>query len=349
MIIGAIADTHIDIWKKDKIFQHVIKMFDAFYQFCEKNNVDTVVHFGDLFHAKVSTSTEELIKITNVLAKFAEKWPVVDIAGNHDMTSFAENISLPQIFKGYQNIFIVDKYKMEYAHDDSVAIHYLPYYKDNKILKEIKKIQLVADHKNYLFSHFGVRSFVMTNDGSMNKYTDVFSSCSINDLKRFDKVYLGHYHGYQKKENVTYISSPMQMKHTDEHSKHGFVLIDTEKDTHKFYENKVTPYFCTIELTKSTFEEIKKLKNSYIRLIVPRKVSKEKLISLKDKLMKNNLDVRVDYKTDDTGKIAMVDGWDKVIRQDAEDIIVDFAGENEKEFKKKKWSKKNMLELVLKG
>lgn len=343
MKIGCISDTHISVWQKnDKMFHHIEETFDAFYELCDKNDVGMIVHFGDFFHTKTMTSTEGLIRVVDIVLKFAKRWPFYIIVGNHDTGSINRDFSLPQVFKGYSNVTIIDKYLMVIL-DNNTAVHFIPYYDQEQLMSELISINPVVNCSNYLFGHFGVKGYLMN-----DTVVDNMSLCSDNDLTKFKTVYLGHYHGYQSHKNITYISSPIQLKHGDEKQDHGFLIIDTEQHLHTFVNNENTPQYVTAKLTKKTYPIISNLQNCYIRLFVPKKVSKEHLIVLKDKLMQSNYDVKIEHEQEDVS-IGVVDGWDDILTKDAEQLIEDFAINNNNIFIEKGWKINDMLELVLKN
>ena len=353
MKVASIGDLHINVWKKDDIkYQHIEKTFTEFKKFCIKHEVRLAVIMGDLFDTKTMTSTEGLLHVINVIDNLAETVMVYIIVGNHDIASATDtSMSLPNIFKNKKNIVVVDEYKSILNSKDK--LHFLPYMKDDKIIKAVKEINTNTPH-NYLFGHFGVRNFVMNmydKYEQINKYTDTTSQCSPGMFKEFNHVYLGHYHGYQTKENITYVGSPIQLRHGEQHGRHGFVLIDTVKNTHEFTENKFTPQHITIELKKDNMEKIKELKNNgnhYIKLIIPKKISKQKIIKLRDTLSKKNFDVQILPKeSDDNVAITVVDGWDDFTKQDAETLLTNFLDENINIIEDNKWNRQDMLDLVL--
>jgi hypothetical protein len=171
-----------------------------------------------------------------------------------------------------------------------------------------------------LFSHFGVASFKV-HEYSTDYINGLVSQISPIKLEKFTQVFVGHYHGYQTHNNITYVSAPLQSKHGDEHSKHGFVFYNTNSDTHEFIENLNTPYFISIKLNKSIVAKILALKNYYIRIIVEIQVSKELLITLKNKVINQNYELKYLFNITDEHKLAVIDGWRDFVMQEPDEFI----------------------------
>lgn len=346
MKIACLGDTHINVLNTNEMYNHTIKTFEYFQQFCKDENAEMVVILGDLFDAKTTTSTEGLIRIVKIINNIANSWPIFIVVGNHDIAISSDtSVCLPNVFQGKHNITIADHYT-NYENGNAI-LHFLPYYDDSTIIENIKKIEITDGKKNYLFGHFGVRGSTMNVYGNNKEFIDRKSSCLPTHLKKFNHVFLGHYHGYHNIEHVTYVSAPLQLKHGDEKWRHGFVSVDTDTNTHKFIDNKHTPVHITMELNNETINEIGKLQNAYIRLVVPANLSKEKVIALRDKLSKKNYDVSIFQREEEKHKMAIVEGWDEIIKQDSETIIKDYAKEQSASIEKRGWTVDQILNIVL--
>jgi len=134
----------------------------------------------------------------------------------------------------------------------------------------------------------------------------------------------------------------LQSRHGDEKSKHGFVVFDTKSREHTFFENKRTPRFITYELTKDNVNRMLGLKNHYIRIMVKKKVSKELIVALKRKLMKNNFEVKVIMDIPKEAKFSAISGWKEIVFHDAESLLVGFLDGLEEQGALK-FNKKNLL------
>ena len=79
--LAHLADTHIRLYKYHYEYRAV---FEQLYEILRKENVDYIVHCGDLFHNKTDLSPEAISMCANFLKSLAEIAPVYLIAGNHD-------------------------------------------------------------------------------------------------------------------------------------------------------------------------------------------------------------------------------------------------------------------------
>lgn len=322
--IALIADLHFNIFQKhNKFFYHMEQMMDNFMELCKKDEVDAIFILGDMFDTKSSVNTEGLIKVNDIIHKLSQICPVVIIQGNHDLAYFNQSeISLPTNYKYYENVIVVNE-PSELKIKDFTFI-FFPF--TNNIENDLKAYTKKIDfekNKVVLFSHFGVTSFKV-HEYSNDNVNNAAAQIGLSTLDDFNKIFLGHYHGYQSKKNVTYVSSPLQSRHGDELSKHGFVVYDLATNSHKFISNKVTPKFKTFELTKKTANEMLLLKDHYIRIRVTKKVSKELLVSLRQKLMINNFEVKIVLDIPEQMQMSTIQGWNEIVFNDDETLITNF-------------------------
>ena len=341
--IGLIADTHFNIWQRNnRFFSHIEEMFEGFVDVCQSEAVDCIYILGDLFDAKHTVSTEGLTRVNKMIAMLADRWPMVIIPGNHDM-AYLDNseINLASNYKRHENIVVIDKPAVAFKF--GTHQFFLPYSVTigNEVKEITSMIPLNGDKVN-LFSHFGAAGFKVHDYSSIGA-DESASQVVFQDLPHiFSNVFLGHYHGYQTWEGITYVSAPLQSRHGDEKSKHGFVVFDTKSREHTFFENKRTPRFITYELTKDNVNRMLGLKNHYIRIMVKKKVSKELIVALKRKLMKNNFEVKVIMDIPKEAKFSAISGWKEIVFHDAESLLVGFLDGLEEQGALK-FNKKNLL------
>jgi len=90
---------------------------------------------------------------------------------------------------------------------------------------------------------------------------------------------------------------------------------------------------------------ISKLKNHYIKIEITKKVSKDLLIQLKAKLLRNNYDIKWKYSFQESESLATIDGWSDIFYESPETIIkkyIDYLEKNEK----LPFSKKEILKEI---
>ena len=339
MKLGLIGDLHVDISGELTKFEFVKQAILDFKQECLKRDIKRIVMLGDLFHAKVTTSTEILIKTAELINDLSKHFYIYLIVGNHDIASISEsNLNLPNVFQGNANINVIEDYFM-YEIDD-IVLHFQAY---GKFGANFFNAIHVEDYKNYLFGHFGINGFVMQGDNITDNKSDV----TPKHLEKFDGVFLGHFHGYQTEGNITYVGSPIQLRHGDELMPHGFVFVDTRTNDFEFIEYDKKPNFLTIKLTKKSYKKLLETKDSYIRILLNKKLEKQKIISLRDQLLKNNFDVTFVNDFNESHEFTVVEGWDEIIKQDEETTFKKFLEKNKTTLDENEWKEKEMLKLVL--
>ena len=81
--IAHFGDTHIKLFKQHEEYKYI---FSEIYANLKKENVDYIIHCGDLFHNKTSLSPEGIQICSDFLRNLADIAPTYIIAGNHDLT-----------------------------------------------------------------------------------------------------------------------------------------------------------------------------------------------------------------------------------------------------------------------
>lgn len=312
MKIGMIADLHMNLFRRfNPFFVHVETAADEFIRLCREKDVDMIVIPGDFFHTKYQLSTEALIKANNILNKMKEAVEhVVIIRGNHDSASSMElDVNLCENYKKIPGVSVVND--TSYIDMEDFRLHFIAYAEGEELKKRIydcnsgKPASDWKNKKNILFGHFAVQGFKMNGD-----YEDKEGLKQTNLLDGFKQVFLGHFHGHQHAGNVWYISAPLQSKHGDEASKHGYMFYDTKTDEVQFVENTLSPKFITYDMTKQNAREALSLKNHYIRFIVYKHVSRDLLTSVRQKLLVNNYDVEYKFNIkDDVLQFTSMEGF----------------------------------------
>ena len=346
--IAFIADLHLNVWKKNNKFfkNHIFETFNELIVQCKKFNCSLIVIAGDIFDTKDIISVEAL-HITAVLIRRLvnlHDLKIVIMPGNHDMVYRRDSsVTLLSNFEDIKNIHVFSEYGKVYVRDK--LLHILPF--THNLEEELRAIDTDPDKTNILVGHFGVSGFKLHENApdyiNTGKGDIDYES---NLLNKFDRVFLGHYHGYQTNDHVTYVSAPLQSKHLDNLSKHGFVFYDIYKNIHIFVDNIKTPQFITITLNKENLDKILELKDHYVRLVITKRISKHSLLKLTKKILKNNHDLKIQYKLIEETKFGTIEGWREITYENTEDLLSNFISEM---YNKKmlKYDKKELMELVL--
>lgn len=322
MKIGFISDLHIKLYKKNSNFlPHILKSIEHFKELCIERNVDCVFILGDVWHIKETVAIEAQHRAMTSLRDIMQTWETVLIPGNHDILSKRDAlINGASIFK--DTCTFTDDLLLFPKGD--CHFYFLPYFPDDIVKEKIKTIQLDKSKKNFLCTHLGLRSFVLENG-----HEDVYSDLSVEDVNiGFHRIFSGHYHSFQTKGNVTYVSSPYESHYGDE-GDHGFTFYDTENDKIEFVENHLSPRFKKLELSAKNMDLINSFQNCFIKLIVRKNIDNSLLIKYRDKLLKNNFDVVYEFDLQSSvSKISVAKDWEHFVSETPEEILRSYINEN---------------------
>lgn len=277
MRIGLITDTHWGIRNDSPIMHNQMKKFldEIFFPTLVKNNINTVVHLGDLVDRRkyINYVTAKRLR-EDFLDPIAKRNIFMHIiAGNHD--TFYKNTNdvnaLRELIIGkYSNIHVYDTNPIEIFPDGNPML-LLPWICDeNKqaIMDAINKSQAAI-----VMGHLELNGFEM-HRGQVNEHGD--------DPKLFDKFDLvcsGHYHTRSNSSNIFYLGTPAQYTWTDYNDTKGFHILDTQTRSLEFIPNpnQLFHKFFYDDLNKNMDEvllfDADVYTNSYVKVIVKNKIN----------------------------------------------------------------------------
>lgn len=324
--IGIISDLHFKIGRGNNYFlQHVVDSVDNFLVECEKRKVKQVIIGGDIFHVKQSVDTYCLNVCMESIRKITSKYPTVAIVGNHEtIRRNNHDINLLNVFASDCTVI------SDYQYEDFVGVrfHYMPFFDDVTMRLKLKNIKIDPNVKNIMFGHFSFEEY------GPNGHEEIYSQMKPHDITSLgiNHIYSGHIHGYHSDKKVTYVSSPLE-SHFNEGGKHGYVFLNIDNpEEHTFVENKLSPKFIEFTLTKDNLKELLEIKDSYVSVILTKKLDPNMIESLSRKIQSKNHYVRIVEDIEPTNTdISVIEGWDNYILMSAEEIIEDYVNKVTKE------------------
>lgn len=271
MKFAVFTDLHLGIKQDDSSWHEVaLNWCDSMVKTLKEKNVKDIIFLGDFFHNRNTICVDTL----NVTSKFLKKLTDFNlhmILGNHDLYYKKEyTTSAVNIFDGFPNIKIYQK--PEYITVGNKKLLFCGWGYD---LMEYKS--------DILFTHAEISTF------KFNETQTCEDGYLCSDLlKNHRLIYTGHFHLRQTKKyklgEIRYVGNPFQMDFSDENDKKGFDILDTETGEREFIENKISPRFVRMKLSKMIQKDPEEMlpiiRNSYFKLIIDRNINTEDLNEL---------------------------------------------------------------------
>lgn len=245
MKFAHIADTHI---KNLKYHYEYKIIFEKLYEEIRKEEVDYIIHCGDIAHTKTQISPEFVEMCTDFFRNLADIAPTYIILGNHDgnlknsnrqdaITPIVDALEHPQIF--------LLKNSGEVDLDEKFCLNVL------SVFDEDNWVDPTDENKINIALYHGSVSGVVTDTGYIMEHGDH----PIEVFDEFDYAFLGDIHKTDQSIDAAgkmrYPGSTVQQNHGETNDK-GFLLWDIqdkENFTCRHIEIKNPRPFVTINLT----------------------------------------------------------------------------------------------------
>lgn len=294
-----IADTHCKLANRDTY----LECFKQIDELAQKENVDKIIHLGDLFHNKAIIRSECLRDISDIFNNSKFEWII--LTGNHDYeNSNCEGHSLKTL-ENINNVSVIDSnssyYDMYKEKDKLLFIAY------ENIEKFKEKLEGWESKDITLFIHQSIEGFDYWNYDNSDK------NVIPRELLKNFRIFSGHIHKYQQIENITYVGSPFTQKFDEANEKKYVVSFDTEtKQAHRIELN--LPKHVQYEIEINSQEDFKSLKNLDIKQndLVKVKIKGEKslLNKVNKHLFQNERIVLQKEYIDNSKKVLIKDSYD---------------------------------------
>jgi len=174
---------------------------DWFIQKAKEENCETCFFLGDYNHHRASINIQTMQFGLRALEKLNNSFEhVYFIPGNHDLYyRDKRDVHSVEWAKHLPNVTIVNDW---FIRDDVVIAPWL-------VGEDHKKLAKLSG--KYLFGHFELPAFYMNAMVQMPDHGDV----SDNDLIGFEKVFSGHFHKRQARNNIWYIGNAFPHNYAD--------------------------------------------------------------------------------------------------------------------------------------
>ena len=174
---------------------------DWFIQKAKEENCETCFFLGDYNHHRASINIQTMQFGLRALEKLNNSFEhVYFIPGNHDLYyRDKRDVHSVELAKHLPNVTIVNDW---FIQDEVVIAPWL-------VGEDHKKLSKLSG--KYLFGHFELPAFYMNAMVQMPDHGDV----SDNDLAGFEKVFSGHFHKRQARNNIWYIGNAFPHNYAD--------------------------------------------------------------------------------------------------------------------------------------
>ena len=274
------GDTHI---KNLKYHYEYRKVFEQAYQMLREQNVDYIIHCGDLAHTKTQLSPEYFELATEFLKNLADIAPTHIILGNHDgnlRNSTRQDAITPIVDALEHPDLHLHKFSGEVKLDHNVTLNVLSVFDETNWTDPTD-----TDRINIALYHGAVNNS-RTDLGWIMDHGDH----DVSVFDKFDYAFLGDIHKTNQCLNdsgtIRYCGSTIQQNHGETNDK-GFLVWDIEDKTnyevnHYVLENPKP--FTTIELTPkgNMPRNLNIQQGCRLRIVTHHKVSLDKIRRVMD-------------------------------------------------------------------
>ena len=278
--IAHFGDTHI---KNLKYHYEYRQAFEEIYKTLREQNVDYIVHTGDLAHTKTQLSPEYFELATEFLKNLADIAETHIILGNHDgnlRNSSRQDAITPVVDALDHSSLLLHKYSGEVQLEDDLTINVLSIFDETNWQDptdpEAINIALYHGAINNSQTDMG---WIMDHGDHDIKVFDKFDYAMLGDIHKTNQV-------LNESGTIRYCGSTIQQNHGETNDK-GFLIWDikskTEFDVRHHLVKNVKP-FTTIELTSkgNMPRNLDIPEGARLRVVTHHKVSLDKIRRIMD-------------------------------------------------------------------
>jgi exonuclease SbcD len=257
MEILVFSDLHIHPHKRSaERLEDCLRVLDWSFQTALDRGIKNIVFLGDLFHDRQKIDVLTYQKTFEIFEKYlcSLEFNVILLLGNHDLWHYEKlDVSSVNPLRNLPGVRVVNKPCVTKITDgaEQFFLGLLPYthnpIEDLKVIEKDWEQNVPKEQKKVLGGHISVDGAVwnvkyntmsevtIEHDGDMIKVgPDIF--------KKWDKVFLGHYHAEQKlNDKVEYVGSPLQLSFGEAFQKKHVIIFETDTGKLEYIENNFSP------------------------------------------------------------------------------------------------------------
>jgi len=278
--IAHFGDTHI---KNLKYHYEYRQAFEEIYKTLREQNVDYIVHTGDLAHTKTQLSPEYFELATEFLKNLADIAETHIILGNHDgnlRNSSRQDAITPVVDALDHSSLLLHKYSGEVQLEDDLTINVLSIFDETnwEDPSDPDAINIALYHGAINNSQTDL-GWVMDHGDHDIKVFDKFDYAMLGDIHKTNQV-------LNESGTIRYCGSTIQQNHGETNDK-GFLIWDIKSKTHydvKHHLVKNVKPFMTIEMTAkgNIPRKLDIPEGARLRVVTHHKVSLDKIRRVMD-------------------------------------------------------------------
>lgn len=274
--------TDIHFGRKNNSEQHNQDCLDYLNWFCDNvradPEIDCVFFLGD-WHQHRSSINGLTLKYSTTGAKLLNELglPVYMIVGNHDLYNRNNrDVYTTTIFNEHENIIMVFDKPVVLEANNAVIFPFLFEHEYHTVLPQYGNYDVI-------FGHFEFQGFVVTGD-----YKTLDHGPDHTTLSKPKRIFTGHFHKRQTKDNVHYIGNAFPADYSDANDgERGMATYDFDKNELEFMDWSACPMYVKCNLSE-VFQNPKKylIKGARVKCLVDVELNFEESNALKEQFMK---------------------------------------------------------------
>ena len=269
MKILVLGDLHIGARNNSEVFLNYMDNYfqNELFPYIEKNNIKYVIQLGDTLDKRKSIDfvTANFLMNKWFLEFELRKIHLYTLIGNHDTyyKNTNEISGVAQLAMPFEYVYVVEE-PDRVANEKILLVPWICQENAQQITESIEH----ATDDTLVFGHFELAGF------KVNNYVTKHGTIDTQLLKRFKRVYSGHYHTSSIKDNIEYIGSPYALTWNDYGDEKKFIVIDTEDPDYREVVPTKTNLFHKI-IFDGTESNIELPRHSFLKIIVNDEANKE--------------------------------------------------------------------------
>jgi DNA repair exonuclease SbcCD nuclease subunit len=229
-----ITDTHLGVRNGNQaILDHQLDFYEnVLFKYMKQKKINAIFHLGDFFDTRSAISHKVIWTAKWFVEQLEQRDLIMHIlVGNHDIPNKSDN--------NYDATSTLLKSDNVVVHDKNGKVShfgFVPWVNKNNMEDFISYVEKTT--AKYLFGHFDFLG------AKFNKY-DQISTHGIDPIivKKFDKVFSGHFHTKSTIGNIEYLGSPFEYTWADWNDPKGFHVFDDVTGELEFIENPTKLFY----------------------------------------------------------------------------------------------------------